>query len=419
MIVEHPGTACRGGGGADGDPSRGSPLVDSAVVTIEAVNSASGDRRLIRKGDRGEAVRDIQYRLARLLDRDLVADGVFGDATLALLRQFQRERGLAADGIVGPQTWRALTEASYHLGDRLLWHSSTPARGDDVRDLQHQLNRLGFDAGPEDGIFGHRTRSAVEEFQANAGLVVDGNVGSTTVAALRRLHRGHQSGGVAVKVRQREALRQLAGRGIVGARILIDPARGGEEAGRRGVRGTTEAGVTWEIARRLAARLKARGATTTLTRGPATGASPSSRAKLANDLDVDLVVSIALNAHPNPIAQGAASYYFGAPGYVSEPGRRLAEYAQDEMVRAGWTPDCGVHPMTWPILRETRMPTVVVEPGFLTSPEDEKALCEPGRQDHLAAALGHAVQAFLGVRDADPEGVAIERRELSLVQPTS
>ena len=352
--------------------------------------------RLIRVGDTGPAVRDVQRRLAHALDTPLAVDGVFGPATLEAVRRFQRDRGLAADGIVGPETWRALVEAGYSLGDRLLWRSATMMRGDDVRELQHRLNQLGFDSGPEDGIFGPLTQAAVEEFQRNVGLEVDGIAGDRTVQALRRLHRDHQSGGVGIRVREREGLRRLGTRGLAGARIMVDPSHGPDDPGHIGPSGVTEAEVTWGIGSRLAGRLGARGATVLLSRGPRTNPSPSERARLANEQGVDLVVSIGVNALDVPQACGSSSYYFGAPHFVSESGLLLAEHVQDAVVAAGWRPDCRVHPMTWTILRETRMPAVVVEPGFITSPTDEKRLADPLGQENLAAALAEGVARFLG-----------------------
>jgi len=376
-------------------------------VVIEELRRATG--RLVRPGDRGEAVRDVQARLARVPvggTLDLAVDGAYGEATVRAVRHFQRTRGLAADGIVGPETWRALTEAGYQLGDRLLWHASTLMRGDDVLELQSRLNRLGFDAGQEDGIFGARTREALEEFQRNVGLAVDGVGGADTIAALVRMHRGHQSGGIGARVRQREALRRLAGRGLVGTRILVDPARGGPDPGHTGPGGTLEVDVSWQVARRLAARLSARGAAVTLTRGPSNGGSASQRARQANELDADLVVSIATNAHRNPVARGAASYYFGSGTFVSEAGYKLAQRVHQAMIEDGWTPDCGVHPVTWTLLRETRMPAVVVEPGFLTAPEEEVALASPQRQDRLAAALARGVAQFLAAPADDLAAVS-------------
>lgn len=351
----------------------------------------------IRFGDSGPAVRDVQERLSRLGYGPLRPDGEFGARTHEAVRQFQRARGLAADGIVGTETWRSLVEAGFGLGDRLLWHTRRMMRGDDVRELQHRLNQLGFDAGAEDGIFGPLARAAVEDFQRNVGLSVDGVVGPATVVALQRLRRDHQSGGVGVRVRERESLRQLAGRGLIGARVLVDPAGGPADPGQRGPSGVTEAEVTWAIATRLSARLAARGAQALLSRGPAVTPTPSQRARLANEQGVDVVVSIATNDLDGvPDARGCATYYFGARQFTSEGGRRLAELVQDAVVDGGWRPDCRVHPMTWSILRETRMPAIVVEPGFLSSPDDEKRLCDPERQDALAGSLSDALAAFFG-----------------------
>ena len=350
--------------------------------------------RLIRRGDSGPPVVDVQQRLSRALGDPVEADGEFGDATYAAVRRFQRERHLPADGIVGPETWRALVESGYTLGSRGLWHSRRMMRGDDVRELQHRLNQLGFDAGAEDGIFGPLARAAVEEFQRNTGLPVDGVAGPLTVSTLRRLLRTHQSGGIGIRAREREYLRGLSGRSLVGARILVDPSHGPDDPGHTGASGITEAEVAWQICSHLHARLAARGAHVVLSRGPGSTPTGSERARLANEQGVDLTVSIGVNALDNAQACGAASYYFGAPHFMSESGLRLASLVQDQIVGAGWQPDCRVHPMTWAILRETRMPSIVTEPGFITSPRDEARLIDPLWQESLADRLVEALSLF-------------------------
>ena len=362
-------------------------------------------------------MRDVQRRLSRLSHSPLTADGHFGEDSVRAVREFQRARGLPADGMVGSETWRALVEAGYALGDRLLWHSASMMRGDDVRDLQHRLNQLGFDAGPEDGIFGPLAREAVEELQRNMGLDIDGVAGPATVAALRRLVRDHQSGGIGIRAREREALRRMSRRGLTGARLLIDPSRGAEDPGHIGSTGLTEAQVTWQIARRLAGRLGAQGAQALLARGPHSNPSSSARARLANEQGVDLVLSIGVGSHPTPRARGAASYYFGAAHFVSEAGWRLAQACQHHMVQDGWEPDCRTHPVTWAIVRETRMPTVVIEPGFITAPTDEQRLGDPHDQERLAGALTAAVESFFSAGGvdatadgADQEGVSRPHR---------
>lgn len=363
-------------------------------VDSEAVTS------LIRFGDVGPAVRDVQRRLAALIDPELPDDGVFGERTRQVVRRFQRDRGLAADGVVGSETWRGLVEAGYGLGDRLLWRTRTMMRGDDVRDLQHRLNQLGFDAGNEDGIYGPLAQAAVEDFQRNVGLEVDGVAGPKTVDLLRRMRREHQTSGAGIRARQREALRRLSGRGLVGARVLVDPSHGPGDPGHVGPSGVTEAEVSWQVASRVAARLGAQGAQVLLARGPGNNPSPSDRARLANDQGAEVVLSIGANALETPAGAGSAAYFFGGPHFVSEAGYRLATLASERMVAAGWTPDCRVHPMTWALLRETRMTAVVVEPGFISNPRDEARLADPASQEALAAALSDAVAAYYAIDES-------------------
>lgn len=143
----------------------------------------------ITQGDRGPAVEDVQKRLL-MLGFDLGptgVDGVFLGATLTAVRRFQAERRLAEDGVVGDETWSALVDATFRLGDRLLYLKYPFLHGADVRLLQGALNVLGFACGEPDGIFGTFTERAVGEFQANVQLPVDGIVGSDTVAAIERL----------------------------------------------------------------------------------------------------------------------------------------------------------------------------------------------------------------------------------------
>ncbi|MDZ4169975.1 MAG: peptidoglycan-binding protein [Coriobacteriia bacterium] len=143
----------------------------------------------IRPGDRGPAVQDIQRRL-RALGYDLGptgVDGVFLGQTEAALRAFQDSAGIAEDAVVGPQTWSALVDATFTLGDRVLYLRLPSFHGRDVATLQGALSALGFACGELDGIFGSFTERALVEFQKNAGLVPDGIAGDDTVGALMAL----------------------------------------------------------------------------------------------------------------------------------------------------------------------------------------------------------------------------------------
>jgi Transglycosylase-like domain/Putative peptidoglycan binding domain len=76
------------------------------AVDIAAADSTGGasasSEVVVKRGDRGDAVRKIQSALG------VAADGVFGPVTERAVKRFQRSKGLLVDGIVGPQTRAAL-----------------------------------------------------------------------------------------------------------------------------------------------------------------------------------------------------------------------------------------------------------------------------------------------------------------------
>jgi N-acetylmuramoyl-L-alanine amidase len=341
-------------------------------------------------------VRDVQERLAAVLGAPPAGDdpGIFGDGTAAAVRVFQQQRGLTADGIVGHDTWTALLEAGWRLGDRLLFLTRPMLRGDDVRDLQERLNRLGFDTGYTDAIYGPLTFDAVREFQLNTGLPVDGIAGPSTIDALRRLHLDHQESPAFV-VRERESLRSERRLSVAGARVLFDPAHGPDDPGATGPDGSVEHQLTWELTNRVAGRFQALGGVAVLARGPRTSPTPTERAALANREEVDAILSVHLNALDDAGARGAAAYYFGSDRYVSERGRALAELCVDHVVAATGTAHCRTHPATMSILRESRAPAVVVEPGFVTHPDEGRALGDPAYQSVVAGALVDVLVTWL------------------------
>jgi len=352
----------------------------------------------ISRGSTGPEVEDVQRRLRGL---DLLADGaepgVFCESTELSVRQLQRQCGLPSDGIVDTETWAALVAASFRLGDRMLFETRPMLRGDDVRELQLRLNLLGFDAGIDDGVFGPSTRLALAAFQSEVGLDADGMLGPSSVDHLLRLQRAHQ-GRPAYLARERSQLRRARRQSLSGARILLDPANGPEVPGWQAPDGTDEHAITWAIVSAAEGRLAALGANVLLSRGPRTSPSAVERAAFANGSDAELLVSIGLNGSSSATDRGATASYFGSQRAVSEVGRRLSELLLERTVATLGLPDCRSHPTTVSILRMSRAPATVLEPGFLTNVEDAELLCDPAQQRRIADAVVDGIAAFLTER---------------------
>jgi N-acetylmuramoyl-L-alanine amidase len=280
-------------------------------------------------------VRDVQRRLQGL-GLDIPGDelGTYGSPTEAAVHAFQHRRGLREDGICGRQTWSALVEAGFELGDRMLYRAGRMLRGDDVAELQRRLSGLGFDTGKVDGIFGAQTEHGLIEFQRNAGLTVDGICGPATVRSLRQL--GDRGQPVAA-VREREALRSRPPT-LEGRRVAV-AEQGGLDA----------------LAAAVQRQVAARGGEVTVLHHP----DGAELAALANALDAEVFVGLHLAAS----AEGCTTSYYQGLGGASPGGRRLAELTQCAVPPARGVKDAGVKGMSIPVLRETRMPAVVCELG--------------------------------------------------------
>ena len=362
-------------------------------------------------GARGKAVADIQALLRGLgllapadepdHGEQSLAGAEFDAATELAVRHFQQVRGLSVDGRVGEETYRALSEARWSLGDRLLrYDPERRMRGDDVTNLQDRLHELGYDAGPVDGVFGPETESGLRSFQHDYGLTADGTCGPATLRALRQLGRKVTGG-------RPQLLRQSAsfvdsGPHLIGRRIVIDPGHGGEDRGFT-VGETTEADIVFDIASRIEGRLAAAGATVFLTRGRDQSPSLAERTAFANDARADLLLSLHVDSHGSEHARGVASYYYGTgSGPSSTVGEQFANLVRREIIARTGMLDLGSHPKTWDLLRMTRAPAVRVDCGYLSHPVDRLLLLDARLRSTIAYAVLAAVQRLYLPAEADP-----------------
>jgi N-acetylmuramoyl-L-alanine amidase len=287
----------------------------------------------LREGATGEAVRDLQLRLAAV-GHDCAPDdfGTLGPATVAAVRSFQEQRRLLVDGVCGRETWAALVESGFSLGDRLLYYRRPMVRGDDVADLQRRLNDLGFDAGREDGIFGTQTGAALTDFERNAGLAADGICGPAATAALARL--GTLAAGSVATVRERDQLRRER-RQLSGMRVYVNAAPGFEALGEAVMRGLVDATAEAVL--------------------DVSGEDETVVADIANRFSADLFLALRAGAD-----HACSCAYFSSGRFRSEAGYRVAAAVRQELSDVLPT---AAEPSgkAYSVLRETRMAAVACE----------------------------------------------------------
>ena len=364
---------------------------------------------LFQLGDRGAAVRSIRALLhatGDLAPSTVEASDVYDEEVAQAVRAFQQRRGLLVDGVLGPHTHIALDGAHWKLGDRMLSHiPGHMLQGDDVAELQERLLSLGFTPDRVDGVFGTHTEHAVRRFQANVGLAVDGRVGPQTLRAFADLNRS-VSGGSPYTLREEELVRS-SGHRLLGRIVVLDPGHGGDDTGTV-AHGLTESEVTLDLARRIEGRLSAIGVTVLFTRSATTGPDDLLRATMANQAHADIMLSLHCDSTDQSRASGVATFFWGLQrmGAWSAVGEHLANLIQREIVSRTDLADCRSHPRGWQLLQRTQMPTVRIEAGYLSHPQDAAHLGDPAFLDTLAEAIVIALQRmYLGEDDTNATGV--------------
>jgi N-acetylmuramoyl-L-alanine amidase len=252
--------------------------------------------------------------------------------TVEALQAFQRSRGLRVTDQCDEHCWRALVEASWKLGDRMLLLTSPNLRGDDVAELQGRLARLGFDCGRVDGILGPLTARAVAEFQTNCGLPADGICGHDTVRTLERVMGQTGSGPGIATVRERERLRSAPNM-VSKLRVVVG-----------------QFGGLSPITRSLSRELRHAGAHVISLDEP----DAVAQATAANEYGAHVYLGL-----EGGLDQCSTAHFYRVPAFESVGGRTLAACLTHELRTAGLTVTEPAG-MRLPVLRETRMPAVLL-----------------------------------------------------------
>lgn len=177
--------------------------------------------------------------------------------------------------------------------------------------------------------------------------------------------------------------------------IIIDAGHGGWDPGKV-VGDTNEKDINLKISEKLLAYLEQGGCIVSTTRSTDTALAENKsgdlkqRVKLTNENDCDMLISVHQNYFPKASVKGAQVFYYKN----SEESKALAEYIQKRLCELdGSNTRIAKANGEYYLLKESKIPAVIVECGFLSNPQENERLKDEEYQNKLAWAI------YLGVSD--------------------
>lgn len=281
----------------------------------------------------GSSLLEAQQKLARLGYQIPETEfGSLGPSTKSAIIAYQEVHGLNPSGEIDPPTWNELATSSFTLGDRLLYERQPMFKGDDVSELQHRLNSLGFDSGREDGVFRAETAQALREFQRNVGLSSDGICGPNSVIALSRVSTF--ASGSATSLREQIKWQHRSNMLSYRVGICIDPTY--TVVGDRLIKELFDLGMKVPLYYE--------------------GGDESEVAQEANSSDIDFLFSIT-----SSFTAASRCVFFSTSRYRSIVGASLAGAIQHELSNVIKADPDEVVGRIYPLLQSSKMPSVVIE----------------------------------------------------------
>jgi N-acetylmuramoyl-L-alanine amidase len=172
-------------------------------------------------------------------------------------------------------------------------------------------------------------------------------------------------------------------------KVVIDAGHGGEDPGAPSVTGDWEKAFNLAVARKVYKLLERDSRITPfMTRSDDTYIGLYERAGFANDLGADLFISIHANRY-KPEISGVETYYNRADSL------KLAEVMHKHLLKATGLPDRDVRKANFVVIRETTMPAVLLECGYLSNGKDAKLLFTESVQNRIAEEIVAGIKEYL------------------------
>ena len=175
--------------------------------------------------------------------------------------------------------------------------------------------------------------------------------------------------------------------------VVIDPGHGGPDPGAIGIGGLRETEVVLDVSKRIKKLLIEKGVMVRLTRNNEVDLDLPPRVLIANTTDADIFVSIHANASRGKRRDinGLETFY-----YAGWRGRLLAKNIQKQILKVSpGSPDRGVRQGRYFVIKNTSMPAVLVEIGFLTGRLDARRLENSIHRQRIAYAITKGILTYL------------------------
>ncbi len=187
---------------------------------------------------------------------------------------------------------------------------------------------------------------------------------------------------------------------LAGKVIVVDAGHGGKDSGTKALSdGLTEKSLTLSVSKLLAADLAAQGATVIMTRQTDVFIPLEERAAIANRNHANLFLCVHINSNgKDRSSSGTITFYHNRDPISST----LADCIQREITKASGMPGIGtwsdtkIYGIGFSVLRNIKMPGVLMELGFMNNQSDRKHLVSPDVQKSIAEAIVKGVQVYLG-----------------------
>jgi N-acetylmuramoyl-L-alanine amidase len=160
--------------------------------------------------------------------------------------------------------------------------------------------------------------------------------------------------------------------------IVIEPAHGGIDPGGTGYSGKYEKHTTLPLAFAISEVLEKAGATVLLTRERDVKVPRKNVVKFANNNKADIFISLHYNSFRSKYMSGTETYYY------TPQSRLLAKIVHKNLVNGIKRKNRGIKRVMYYTIHHTTMPSVLVEPGFITNPTEEKLAYSSSFQKEVA-----------------------------------